>query len=71
MSQPKDMADAEIAEMLGFYRAAAMRADQRQTAGYACQQTEQTQYVPAGSQGAPRSQLRVTIGRVAHPWACS
>lgn len=68
MSEPKDMIDAEIAEMLGFYRGAAMRADQQQTADSAPQQSEEPEYVPARSQRTPLCELRDRIGRIAHDW---
>jgi hypothetical protein len=64
MSERKDMIDAEIAEMLGFYRGAAMRTDQQQTAGSAPQQTEETEYVSARSQRPPLCELRDSIGRI-------
>lgn len=65
MSEPNDVIDAEISEMLGFYRAAAMCADQQQTGVSAPQQTEETEYVPAPSQRPPLCGLRITLGRIA------
>jgi hypothetical protein len=56
MSEPNDIMDAEIAEMLGFYRGAALRADQQQTAS---QQTE-----PVARLQRPTCELRVSIGRI-------
>jgi hypothetical protein len=64
MSEPTDMMDAEIAEMLGFYRGAAMRVDQQQAAGSAPQQTEETEYVPRRSQRPPPCEPRASIGRI-------
>lgn len=63
MREPKDVVDAEISEMLGFYRDAAMRADQQQTAGSTSEQPEETVYVPARSQRPPLCELRINVGR--------
>ena len=64
MSEPKDVVDAEIAEMLGFYRGAAMRAGQPQTAGSTSSQAEETVYTPARSQRPPLCELRIKVGHV-------
>lgn len=64
MSEPKDSIDPEIAEMLGFYRAAATRANSKQTAGSPSQQAQKTEYVPARSQRPPLCELR-SVARIA------
>lgn len=66
MNEPTDI-DAEIAEMLGFYRGAAMQAAQQQPASAAFQQTEETEYVPARSQRPRLCDRLASIGRISNP----
>jgi hypothetical protein len=65
MSESKDTIDAEVSEMLEFYRAAAVRVDHKKAAGLPPQQTEETEYVPARSQRPPLCRFRST-GRIAN-----
>jgi hypothetical protein len=58
MSQILGAFDAEVSEMLGFYRDAAMQADQQNTTV----SSHATKYAPASAQRAPARAARCRIG---------